>query len=240
MDWEQKNHLVVFVHGLEGSERTLRFLKATVIEKTDDEENLVCYTATSNIGKTNDGIENGGRRLAQEVEAQMHKIKGPIALSFVGHSCGGLYARHALDHLNWTDRVTPRVFSTIATPHLGVGKDSWPQRIFKKTAAKLLPATIVTATYAKYTNWTALADGICRTMEDVCPEFWTANGFSTLLAAAICMQGLAVQSPETHCPHLSYIPMKDQHSKVKCSESYDYSVEVLFAPKDMNLFERAA
>jgi hypothetical protein len=139
--------------------------------------------------------------------------------------------------------------------------------VFVEKQAIILPPVFITAIYTEYTNSTAMADSACRVMEDVCPEVWVVNGFTSqgdcirqmdsLPVATMNIHGyntvdgnstgcrhlhasLAVPAPEVHCPHLSYIPMEDQNGKVKCSESNDFRQEDFFSPSDINLFERAA
>ena len=111
-------HLAVFVHGWKGNGKELDFILKTMQGQSDDCD-MVFYNAESNAGKTNDGIENGGRRLALEVEEQIRRLDGPVLLSFVANSLGGLYARSAIAHMDMT-QVIPVFFCTIATPHLGI------------------------------------------------------------------------------------------------------------------------
>ncbi|CAB9512195.1 Putative serine esterase (DUF676) [Seminavis robusta] len=99
---------------------------------------VLLHSVECNDGKTHDGIIMGGCRVAQEVNDIVQEIllqDGPkkISLSFIGNSLGGLYARAALPHIQWTVnidnndnqqqaetiQISPNVFCTTCTPHLG-------------------------------------------------------------------------------------------------------------------------
>jgi hypothetical protein len=116
---EPFTHLVVLVHGFKGNEQDFAYLEATFERQAHQDVNLVLHKASCNSGKTTDGIESGGKRLAAEVEEEIKKIDGPIRLSFVANSLGGLYVRYAIAHINITEKITPLVYCTTSTPHLG-------------------------------------------------------------------------------------------------------------------------
>ena len=116
---ESFTHLMVLVHGFKGTEEDYAYLQTTVERQAHQNSNVVVHRSACNIGKTTDGIENGGKRLAEEVEEQINKIEGAVRLSFVANSMGGLYARNAIAHIDM-ERVTPLIFCTTSTPHLGV------------------------------------------------------------------------------------------------------------------------
>jgi hypothetical protein len=117
-------HLVVFVHGWMGNDRELGYLEETMKSQVGESHSIVFHSAKCNLGRTSDGVENGGRRLAAEVEEQIIQMEGSVLLSFVGNSLGGLYARHAIAHMD-LDKVTPLVFCTTFTPHLGVSRNTY-------------------------------------------------------------------------------------------------------------------
>lgn len=87
------------------------------------EQSFSIYSAKANIGKTTDGIANGGRRLAAEIQAfakEKSLDNNTSTLSIIGNSLGGLYARYALSTMNFDDlQVEPLIFCTTSTPHLG-------------------------------------------------------------------------------------------------------------------------
>ena len=112
-----------------------------------ESEPFYVYTCVSNHGKTNDGIEAGADRVATEVRQFLHNVQQKhrrhaaddddgcsslkeMTISMIGYSLGGLYSRYALPKiiqpLDGHDQdedppilLTPKVFCTIATPHLG-------------------------------------------------------------------------------------------------------------------------
>jgi hypothetical protein len=112
-------HLVILVHGYKGTERDFAYLESTMKRQAHPDANFIIYRSSCNHGKTFDGIENGGKRLALEIQEELQKIEGLVKLSFVGHSLGGLYSRYAISLLDFTTRVTPTIFCTTTTPHLG-------------------------------------------------------------------------------------------------------------------------
>ncbi|CAB1120484.1 unnamed protein product [Ectocarpus sp. CCAP 1310/34] len=124
-------HLVVLAHGLSGTPEDLTYLKQS-LEREGGSEILV-HSARRNEGKTKDGVVEGGSRLAEEIREVVQSTPSLSRISLVGNSLGGLYARYAAKLL-YRDETTggdsgtgatvaglsPSVFMTIATPHLGV------------------------------------------------------------------------------------------------------------------------
>jgi len=91
---------------------------------TEDQQYII-HSATSNDGRTTDGIVRGGERLADEVNQLVQHLREQqrqprISLSLIGNSLGGLYARYALSLIDTTS-LELNSFITTATPHLGVG-----------------------------------------------------------------------------------------------------------------------
>ena len=167
-------HLIVLVHGWMGNPTELGYLEKALEKesnakltrecsadgdgvKIDGQDNpvedvaVLVHSATSNDGKTMDGIEAGGTRLAKEVNALIQDVaeyysndeaswkaspckaaKPNLSLSFVGNSLGGLYARYALSQIPMSVHrgerevtITPKMFCTTATPHLGVSEHTY-------------------------------------------------------------------------------------------------------------------
>lgn len=113
--------------------------------KNDIEEVFIFHKTICNNGKTHDGIQKGGERVAQEVKEYIQeyneKLSGASSantttkstISFVGNSLGGLYSRYAISVLNkeMTNTFNNNgehdeescwdfnVFCTTATPHIG-------------------------------------------------------------------------------------------------------------------------
>jgi len=145
-------HLVVLVHGWLGNPTELSVLQQALetqalnlrtSNNSNDDTNtsmnqqplLLVHSATSNDGRTTDGIAAGGKRLASEINHWVAALssqlppqtlsKYPVTLSLVGNSLGGLYARYALSEINWKEDnnnnvLLPAVFVSTVTPHLGV------------------------------------------------------------------------------------------------------------------------
>jgi hypothetical protein len=145
---------------------------------------LVVHNAICNEGRTNDGIIMGGERLADEIlsviryevklndDAQQpvelqHQQQGStdVAISIIGNSLGGLYARYAITHLSeilkvgeasnheeggnkhllFDDhiRIHLQVFCSIASPHLGCAGHTYVPipRVAEIVVAKVLGKT---------------------------------------------------------------------------------------------------
>ena len=144
-DRVEQLHVIILMHGIMGNHMEMDYLKQALEREAgqikesnvDNHENwqVLVFSARSNAGKTFDGIANGGLRLAQEVNTivqELNQLKEghsgrselDISLSIVAHSLGGLYARHALKHIDMSS-VTPKVFCTTVTPHLGTKEHTW-------------------------------------------------------------------------------------------------------------------
>jgi len=97
--------------------------------------------AECNTGRTLDGIDTGGKRLAEVIISTMENEERKITtsnvspdnaiyflLSCVGHSLGGLYCRNAIKHLYenkpvWC-KIIPVNITCLSSPHLGVRRPS--------------------------------------------------------------------------------------------------------------------
>lgn len=126
----------------------------TIENENASSQTFVVHAATCNDGKTTDGIVAGGTRLAQEINSLLQFVvrdnpqADHITLSLCGNSLGGLYARQALADIEWTvsasdtnensdenkvasdaaaatTTITPLLFVTTATPHLGVSQHTY-------------------------------------------------------------------------------------------------------------------
>lgn len=156
-------HVVVLVHGWLGNPQELGHLhsriekEAEIVEEQNPKSFHLIHSARCNYKRTTDGIAAGGKRLAEEVNELIQTVpqNSKITLSFVGNSLGGLYSRYALSLLPSLDpivlssqkveknRVTPRVFWTTCTPHLGVSEHTYIQlpRWIEGVVAKVLSRT---------------------------------------------------------------------------------------------------
>lgn len=89
-------HLVVLAHGFVGSSRDLIVLRDAIMAKSEGGTCYVkSYCASSNEGRTRDGVVNGGTRLASEIRQFVGEELGrlesegvedvPVRLSLVGN-----------------------------------------------------------------------------------------------------------------------------------------------------------
>jgi len=115
---------------------------------------------------------------------------------------------------------------------------------------------------------TKLADFICETMAELCPETFKFNNFTsrqecanlmeTLPLATTNVNGLATIDGNStgcrnlhatlastnvdHCPHISYHPQEDKKGQIKCSSEYqnNFSLNDFWDDGDFALFEHTA
>ncbi|XAR48801.1 hypothetical protein NMG60_11031748 [Bertholletia excelsa] len=146
---DEPEHLLVLVHGLNGSPNDWVYVEAEL--KRHLGKDLLVYVSSSNTHlRTFMGIDQAGNRLAAEVVQIVEQRESLKKISFVAHSLGGLIARYAIAVLyspnafghdqsnhsapsadahsetsSFRRRGTiaglePINFITLATPHLGV------------------------------------------------------------------------------------------------------------------------
>jgi len=92
------------------------------------------YIVTNNINNTNNKLQSsntqnanshGSPSTSTSTSTSTSSSTSTIAVSILGNSLGGLYARYALKYIDWnmmmpTVPILPNTFVTTATPHLGV------------------------------------------------------------------------------------------------------------------------
>lgn len=112
---ERTMYVMVLVHGIMGNHKELGYVKQALerefVAATATEESFLVHSATSNDHNTLDGIETGGRRLAEEINELLKGLTqetspdapDTVYLSILGNSLGGLYARYALAHIDWNE-----------------------------------------------------------------------------------------------------------------------------------------
>jgi hypothetical protein len=129
------SHLVVLLHGLNGSPSELFYLKERL--EATFESGIVVEIPDCNYNKTTDGILQGSNRLLQWLQEYLNDKKFEW-ISFIGHSLGGIYARALVGLMHQgkmlPDRLRPANFITLATPHLGARqhvmiKEEWHRAI---------------------------------------------------------------------------------------------------------------
>ena len=119
-------HLYVLVHGLGGTPEDLSCLERGILKRAGSSA-LVLKPGCNLAARSFDGVPNGARRVAAEIEAVARAYATSLrSVSLVGNSLGGLYARHCAAQLYDAETRTiaglvPDTYLTTATPHLGVG-----------------------------------------------------------------------------------------------------------------------
>ncbi|KAJ1393969.1 hypothetical protein SESBI_34506 [Sesbania bispinosa] len=149
------DHLLILVHGLLARPSEWTYTE-TELKRNLGKSFLIYASSSNSYAKTLTGIDEGGKRLADEVMQVVKKTKSLKKISFVAHSLGGLFARYAIAILYSPDTynngragdpanfmmensqktdfsrgtiagLEPINFITLATPHLGVrGKKQLP------------------------------------------------------------------------------------------------------------------
>lgn len=119
-------HLVVCVHGLEGSSSDLRLFRSWVERTTLNHKMRICWLmASSNTDDTFADINIQGERLADEICEHINILKiqrrNPGRLSFIGHSMGTLVAKVAAasDKLKQFRDIF-YTYLSLNGPHLGL------------------------------------------------------------------------------------------------------------------------
>lgn len=122
-------HLIILQHGLVSTPSAWAALQSVLRDSKGDA--MLVHCAASNSGwfrsffATIDGVDVGGRRLADEIKQLVAANSSLKYLSIVGSSLGGLYARYAIGLLfdAQTKKIaglTPLHYVSLATPHVGV------------------------------------------------------------------------------------------------------------------------
>ncbi|AEE31044.1 putative alpha/Beta hydrolase [Arabidopsis thaliana] len=165
-DKNEPDHLLVLVHGILASPSDWLYVEAELKRRLG--RRFLIYASSSNtFTKTFGGIDGAGKRLAEEVRQVVQKSKSLKKISFLAHSLGGLFSRHAVAVLYSAAMaqvsdvavsqsgnsnllrgriagLEPINFITLATPHLGVrGRKQLPfllgVPILEKLAAPIAP-----------------------------------------------------------------------------------------------------
>lgn len=111
-------HLIVFVHGFQGSSFDLRLIRN---HAAMCRSNTFLLCSSKNESHTEGDISGMGLRLAKEVERYIRDWcpDGQVdKISFIGHSLGGIIIRAALPYLQSLSNKF-QFLITFSTPHLG-------------------------------------------------------------------------------------------------------------------------
>lgn len=117
---EEKVHLVVCVHGLEGNSGDLRLIR-TYLELALPGAKMDFLMSEQNQENTFDDLETMTVQLIKEIN---HHIEAyginPDRISFIGHSLGNLIIRSAVAHDNFKPhRDKLYTYLSLSGPHLG-------------------------------------------------------------------------------------------------------------------------
>ncbi|CAG8567307.1 13061_t:CDS:2 [Funneliformis mosseae] len=119
-------HLVVFAHGLWGNHSHLQYLVER-FEKKHSHNVHILNSKNNSSAYTYDGVDVCGDRLIYtEVKSLQDKTFKVTKFSIVGYSLGGLISRYAIGILykrGFFKTVKPILFTTFATPHLGIRRE---------------------------------------------------------------------------------------------------------------------
>ncbi|EYC03045.1 hypothetical protein Y032_0096g2914 [Ancylostoma ceylanicum] len=115
-------HLVVFVHGLEGTCDDLSSYRDIFRIIAGENPGFYYLLSASNHSKTWSDIDEMAENLLSEVQSYVSRYsEPPMRISFVAHSLGGVIVRAAVcrDEAEW---LRPRLHCllTINSPHLGL------------------------------------------------------------------------------------------------------------------------
>lgn len=115
---ENNTHLIVLVHGFQGSSNDMRVIKNLLYVNFP---NNMYLCSDYNENDTESSIYVLGEKLAKEVNDYLKEncVMQLGRLSFIGHSLGGLIIRAALPHLeDFSEKM--HLFMSLCSPHLGI------------------------------------------------------------------------------------------------------------------------
>lgn len=108
-------HLVILQHGLLGSMHDFARFVEIFRAQFQSDELLYLHAGESNASsffQTYDGVDQGGERLADEIQVLAMKMPNLQKFSMIGHSLGGLYNRYCIGLLlgrGFFDKIEPMV-----------------------------------------------------------------------------------------------------------------------------------
>ncbi|PRP81841.1 hypothetical protein PROFUN_10590 [Planoprotostelium fungivorum] len=137
-------NVVVLSHGIDAplgnTDRDMHYIADRLRDIPDFD---LIIDAEDNHGRTREGIDVCGKRLAAEVIEVLEYQKKHVhfRLSLIGHSLGGLIIRSCLKHLyekesTWS-RIVPVSYMSLTTPHLGVRRPTGLFNYFIDFVARL-------------------------------------------------------------------------------------------------------
>ncbi|KAJ1349818.1 hypothetical protein KIN20_005470 [Parelaphostrongylus tenuis] len=120
---DQPKHLVVFVHGLDGTCDDLSSYRNVFRVVTGYSKGFCYLLSEANHAKTWSDIDSMAQNLLSEVQSHIAELREPPShISFVAHSLGGVIVRAAVCRKEAEEWLIPRLHTllTINSPHLGL------------------------------------------------------------------------------------------------------------------------
>lgn len=116
---ERLKHLVVLHHGIDGDAKDLHAIRHAIERR--GVAGVECWETRANEGKTHAGIFACADRVWTVLLPLLTHHSGPLRVSFVGHSMGGLVLRAVAAKLHGAAmaHVTLDTLVVVASPHLG-------------------------------------------------------------------------------------------------------------------------
>lgn len=137
-------HLIIIQNGLHGRAIKLQNFK-DLINVSLNHSHEIFISDVNDLLKSREGIDLCGLRLADYAK-NLIKTNKYTSISFIGHSLGGLIIRYAIGIMEKEklfDKITPKFCITVATPHLGVKRESitWKNWLFNKFVQYFISST---------------------------------------------------------------------------------------------------
>lgn len=123
------HHLVLYIHGMWGRSTNLDRVSTMLNSSLENHPDTIHPFAPTNFSsfKTYDGVENLGNYVIASLFEELDRLHNDgitiTKISIVGYSLGGLIGRYVIGQLEsagFFDTIKPILFTTFATPHLGV------------------------------------------------------------------------------------------------------------------------
>lgn len=143
---EEKLHLIICVHGLDGNSGDLRLVR-TYLELALPGARMEFLMSEHNQNSTFDDIETMTKQLIKEINDYIEAYAlQPDRISFIGHSLGNLIIRSTVAHPDfqpWTKRLY--TYLSLSGPHLGtlynssglINMGMWIMQKWKKSGSLL-------------------------------------------------------------------------------------------------------
>ncbi|CAN3504159.1 lipid droplet phospholipase 1 [Diutina catenulata] len=143
---QENGHLFVLIHGLWGSPNhmiTIEKCLQNLLPNTTKDKICTLRPSSFSFWKTYDGIVYNAERVIEEILYEIEALKEKemttvSKISIVGYSLGGLISRCVIGllfEMGFFDTVKPIIFTTFATPHVGV--EFFKENLFDFTANRL-------------------------------------------------------------------------------------------------------